>query len=244
MIGMESAARIPLEPRRAMMALVEVTCEDQNETVHTAPARIEDTSPSGACFRLKVPIRPGTRVEVSLCGDEFSGMTKWCREDDAEYLVGMQRDRITSKALTRVLPGVQPPNVRRVDIPPVRRADAPRVRTVDRPIVCEVERSITQEVERPSVHEMEPEEQEEVQKMDMRRPALSVAPMLQSYRPAHRRVIRRGTLISIPKPKPLPLLRITFPPAVIHKPVIGYEMALDYSRDEVTTDESTDSSAQ
>jgi hypothetical protein len=69
-------------------------------------------------------------------------------------------------------------------------------------------------------------------------------PMMQSYRPAHRRVTRRGTLIPIPKPKPLPLLRITFPPAVIHKPVIGYEIALDYSLDEATTDESTDSSAQ
>jgi hypothetical protein len=219
-----------------MMALVKVTWEDQNETVYTAPARIEDTSPSGACFRLRVPIRPGTRVEVSSCRDEFSGMTKWCREDDGEYLVGMQRDRTTSKALTRVLPSVQPPSVRQVDIPPVRRADTTRVRPLARPIV--------REVERPNVHEMGPEEQEEMQEMDTRRHPLSMAPVMQSYRPAHRRVIRRGTLIPIPKPKPLPLTRITFPPAVIQKPVIGYEIALDYPRDEATTDESADSSAQ
>jgi hypothetical protein len=90
MIGMESTTPGLLEPRRAMMALVKVTWEDQNETAHTAPARIQDTSPAGACFRLKVPIRPGTRVDVSSCRDEFSGMTKWCREDDGDYLVGMR----------------------------------------------------------------------------------------------------------------------------------------------------------
>ena len=82
-----------------MMAVAKVTWEDEDATVHTASATIEDTSLSGACFRLKIRIRPGTRIDVSWCRDDFSGMTKWCREDQGEYLVGMQRDRITSKAV-------------------------------------------------------------------------------------------------------------------------------------------------
>jgi hypothetical protein len=226
---MKSTTRGLLEPRRAMMAVVKATWEDRDETVDTAPARIEATSPSGACFRLKVLIEPETRVDVSSCRDGFSGMTKWCREDHGEYLAGMQRDRLASRGLARIVPKMQVPSVRQVDIPDVRQADAPRVRPVDRPIV--------RELERPSLHEMEPEEQEEaqeevqeeLQEMEMRSARLPVPP---------------GTLTPIPRPKPLRLLRITFPPAVIQKPLIGYEIALDYSRDEATTRESKDSSAQ
>jgi hypothetical protein len=221
MLGRESTTRGLLEPRRAMMAVVKATWEDQEETVHAAPARIEDTSPSGACFRLKVPIEPKTRVEVSSCRDGFSEMTKWCRGDHGEYLVGMQRDRLASRGRARILPKMQAPSVRQVDIPDVRQADAPRVRPVDRPIV--------RELERPSLHEMEPEEQEEVQEevreelqeMEMRSALLPVPPVFQSYRPARRQVIRRATLTPIPRPKPLRLLRITFPPAVIQKPLRG-----------------------
>jgi hypothetical protein len=76
MIGMESANQGTLEPRKAMMTIAKVTWEDEDETVHTAPATIEDTSPSGACFRLKIPIRSGSRIEVSWCRDDFSGTTK------------------------------------------------------------------------------------------------------------------------------------------------------------------------
>jgi hypothetical protein len=126
----------------------------RDETVHTAPAKIEDMSPSGACFRVKQPIGPETRVEVGSCREGFSGTTKCCREDHGEYLEGMQRDRIASKGVARIVPKVQAPCVRQVDIPAVRQADAPRVRSVNWPI--------TREVERPSLHEMEPEKREEV----------------------------------------------------------------------------------
>jgi hypothetical protein len=83
-IDMESMTRGTQEPRKAMMAVAKVTWEDEDETIHTAPATIEDTSLSGACFRLKIPIRPGTRIDVSWCRDDFSGTTKWCREDPGE----------------------------------------------------------------------------------------------------------------------------------------------------------------
>lgn len=97
MIGMDSTTRVAAETRKAIMAVATVTWEEEDETVRTARARIEDTSPSGACFRLKAPIRSGTRVEMSWCRDDFSGMTKWCREEDGEYVVGMQRDRTANK---------------------------------------------------------------------------------------------------------------------------------------------------
>jgi len=225
------------------MAVAKVTWEDEGETVHTAPATIEDTSPSGASFRLKIPIRPGSRVEVSWCRDDFSGMTKWCREDQGEYLVGMQRDRITSKAVARIVPKAQAPSARPLDVAPARRADSPRVREVEHPKAREAERFRVREVERPSGREMRHVEQEEVQR-DVPSAPPPVAAMIQSNPPAQRQLIRRGTLVPIPKPMPLALRRITFPPAVIQKPVIGYEIALDYSLDEATSGEPTDSGWQ
>ena len=87
------------------------------------------------------------------------------------------------------------------------------------------------------------EEQEDVQRAEPG--AAPPAPaMIQNIPPAQRQLIRRGTLVPIPKPMPPALRRVTFPPAVIQKPVIGYEIALDYSRDEATTGEPTDSRAQ
>ena len=243
MIGMESTTRGPQEPRKAIMAVAKVTWEDEDETVHTAPATIEDTSPSGACFRLKIPIRAGSRVEVSWCRDDFSGMTKWCREDQGEFLVGMQRDRITSKAVARIVPKAQAPSARPLDIPPARSANSPRVSEAGHPNAREAERLSVPEVERPNVREMQQVEQEEVQR-DVPSPPPPVAAMIQSNPPAQRQLIRRGTLVPIPKPMPLVLRRITFPTAVIQKPVVGYEIALDYARDEATTDEPTDASAQ
>jgi hypothetical protein len=231
---MESATRGALEPRRAMMAVAKVTWEDEDETVHTAPATIEDTSPSGACFRLKIPIRPGSRVELSWCRDDFSGMTKWCREDQGEYLVGMQRDRITSKAVARIVP--KPPRARPLDVTPMRKVDTPGV--------PELESAPVREVQRASVHEVQQEEQEEAPELEMRSAPPPVRATIQNVPPVRRQLIRRGTLVPIPKPMPLALRRITFPLAVIQEPVIGYEIALDSSRDEARTNGSTDASAQ
>lgn len=234
-----------------MMAVAKVTWEDEDETVHTAPAAIEDTSPCGACFRLKIPIRPGSRVEVSWCRDDFSGMTKWCREDQGEFLVGMQRDRITSKIVARIVPKAQAPSASPLDVPPPRRADTPRVREVERPNAREAARPSARDlesprardVERPSGREMQQDEQEEVQR-DVPSAPPPVPATIQNIPPAQRQLIRRGTLVPIPKPMPLALRRITFPPAVMQKPVIGYEIAIDYRQDEAMTGERTDSSAQ
>jgi hypothetical protein len=45
--------------------------------------------------------------------------------------------------------------------------------------------------------------------------------------PTQRPWIRRGTMTPSAKPAPLPLLRVTFPPAVMPEPMIGFEIARD-----------------
>ena len=189
--GMYSSTRGVSEPRKAMMAVAKVTWEDQNETVHTAPARIEDTSPSGACLRTKVPIEAGTRVQVSWCRDEFSGTTKWCRAADGEYVMGMQRDEVASRAPARTVQRVQAASGREAEM---RSASAPAVENVE---------SI----------------------------------------PRQRQVIRRGTLRPVPGPEPLPLVRVTFPAAVIREPVIGFEIANRLTAHEAAAGERMESSA-
>ena len=87
-----------------MMAVAKVSWADGDETVHTAPAKIEDTSPSGACLRLKVPIEAGTKIHVSWCRDDFSGTTRWCRADEGEFVVGMRRDQVARPAPARLSP--------------------------------------------------------------------------------------------------------------------------------------------
>lgn len=250
-IGMESMTRGAQEPRKAMMAVAKVTWEDEDETIHTAPATIEDTSLSGACFRLKIRIRPGTRIDVSWCRDDFSGTTKWCREDQGEYLVGIQRDRIASKSVTQMMSKPPAPSALPLDVPPARRvaarvheADRSGVQEVETPVVREVERTVVHEVEKPSERKMQQQERIEPQRMDVIAVSSLVPAMIQNVPAAQRQLIRRGTLVPIPKPKPLPLMRITFPPAVIQKPVIGFEIALDNSQDEAEARDTSEWSAR
>jgi hypothetical protein len=226
-----------------MMAVATVTWEDEEETARTARARIEDTSPSGACFRLKVPIRAGTRVELSWCRDDFSGMTKWCRKEDGEYVVGMQRDRIANKTLTRMVSRAQETSVRGVERPAARRIDGPIARERPRDVRREPGRESRREMQQDELHDVRREAQREV---------TTVAPPIQAHvpamldhiPPAHRPLIRKGTLIPIPRPKPLPLLRITFPAAVIREPVIGFVIASDSATRPAMDSGFRDSSAQ
>lgn len=82
---------IRAEPRTAILARGEVSWEDQNGTTHDAPTRIEDRSPSGACIRVKVPISVGSTVRIKSQWEGFSGITRYCRKDQDEYLLGIQR---------------------------------------------------------------------------------------------------------------------------------------------------------
>lgn len=80
------------EYRTAVMTWVEASWENPSGSLQTIPARMEDKSPSGACIRVKQPIDVGSKLKIQWRFDQFSGITKYCRSDGYEYLVGIQRD--------------------------------------------------------------------------------------------------------------------------------------------------------
>jgi len=75
----------------ALLARGEVSWQDQNGFTHDEPARIEDRSLSGVCIRVKTPILIGSEVKVKWRWDGFSGITRYCRPDQGEYVIGIQR---------------------------------------------------------------------------------------------------------------------------------------------------------
>jgi len=95
------SAALP-ELRSVVMILVEVSWEDQTGGLQRAPARMEDKSVSGACIRLKTPIDVGSKVTVQWRFDQFTGITKYCRNEGREFVVGVQRDK--DLVLSRPLP--------------------------------------------------------------------------------------------------------------------------------------------
>jgi len=80
------------EARTAVMIRVEVSWEDASGNFRSLSARMEDKSLSGACIRVKTPIDVGSKVRVQWRFEQFSGVVKYCRLEDWDYLVGMQRE--------------------------------------------------------------------------------------------------------------------------------------------------------
>jgi hypothetical protein len=113
---------IRIEPRTAMMALVEVSWEDQFGTRHTSSARLEDTSPSGACLRVKVPVAIGSAMKVNSYRERFFGNARYCRTDRRDFVVGLQKDKNVNRFPTDVAAPALPLSV------PARNADIPAAR--------------------------------------------------------------------------------------------------------------------
>jgi hypothetical protein len=86
-----SMSGIKPEPRVALLARGEVSWQDQYGFSHDEPARIEDRSLSGVCIRVKSPIHVGSEVKVKWRWDSFSGIARYCRPDQGEYVIGIQR---------------------------------------------------------------------------------------------------------------------------------------------------------
>lgn len=84
--------RVMTELRKAVMTVVEVSWEDSVGILQTLPARMENKSAGGACIRVKMPIMVGSKVGIQWRVERFSGIVRYCRPDDGEYLVGIQRD--------------------------------------------------------------------------------------------------------------------------------------------------------
>jgi hypothetical protein len=199
-----------------MMAVARVSWVDGDGTVHTAPAKMEDTSLSGACLRLKVPIDAGTKIHVSWCRDDFSGTTRWCRGEEGEFVVGMRRDQVAVPVSVRIAPRLNAANPQQVEATSEQRMETPPVRPV----------------EALSVRE--------------RRTPARTPPTAETAQrnPAQKLLVRRGTLTPIAKPAPLQLTRVTFPPAEIHEVLIGFEIARDNAPRRATASEPTISSLQ
>jgi hypothetical protein len=85
------------------MAVAEVVWEDQPGDLRHAIGKIEDTSRSGACIRVSIPIGIGAKLKVKWHREEFSGFAKYCRRDGGDYVLGILREGSENEARTSVL---------------------------------------------------------------------------------------------------------------------------------------------
>jgi hypothetical protein len=104
------------ERRIAIMASAQVSWKDQTGTPHQETARIEDTSRSGACIRMKVPIDVGSELQIKWHKEHFSGTTRYCRQDGLEYILGIQRSTSLS---------IVPPAARKEIVPNESKLPSP-----------------------------------------------------------------------------------------------------------------------
>jgi hypothetical protein len=81
-----------MNPRTGIIARVEALWVDWTGNPRVAPALLEDTSASGACVRLKEPLRVGSKVTIKWRREEFTGTVKHSKKVATDYLVGIERD--------------------------------------------------------------------------------------------------------------------------------------------------------
>src|SRR5271170_6395194 len=62
-----------MDPRTIIMARAEAVWVDSEGTPHMAAGMLEDTSPGGACVRLKEPIMVGSKIAVKWRREQISG---------------------------------------------------------------------------------------------------------------------------------------------------------------------------
>ena len=84
--------RRTIEPRRVMWAVAEVSWNDPSGHPLRSRATIVDLSTSGACIRLKDPIRIGCRLTIRWHREQFSAIARNCRSDGMDFLLGVRRD--------------------------------------------------------------------------------------------------------------------------------------------------------
>ncbi len=74
-----------------MWARAEVSWEESGG-IHIVPGTIEDTSPSGACVRVKHPFTIGSRVTIKWSREQFSAVARNCKQDGRDFLLGVKRE--------------------------------------------------------------------------------------------------------------------------------------------------------
>ena len=112
------------EPRTAVMIVVEASWQDEKGILQRERARMENTSISGACIRLRKQIDVGAKLRVQWRWEEFSGVARYCRKDGMDYLVGIQRDAKKSAAPKKAVVAGDPALERSV-LAPANRAEQP-----------------------------------------------------------------------------------------------------------------------
>ena len=101
----------PIEPRTVMWAVAEVSWDDGSGAPNRTSATLEDTSPSGACVRVKRPFAIGSKVVIRWHREQFSAIARNCRKDGQEFLLGVRRDPEGSSAALRTVVLKSAPNI-------------------------------------------------------------------------------------------------------------------------------------
>jgi hypothetical protein len=86
------------EARTAVMIVVEVSWDNPGGKVRSISARMEDKSLSGACLRVKTPIDLGAKLRIRSRFEQFSGVVRYCRRENWDYVVGIQREKTDSQS--------------------------------------------------------------------------------------------------------------------------------------------------
>jgi hypothetical protein len=116
------SAAVP-EFRTPVMTLVEASWEDPSGALQTVPARMEDKSAGGACIRVKTPIPVDAKLRIQWRFEQFSGITRYCRSEGEEYLVGIQRQATDNRIPIQNVPKDAPlPEAGPNNDPPVSTA--------------------------------------------------------------------------------------------------------------------------
>ncbi len=80
------------------MIVVDVSWEDPGGKGRSISARMEDKSLSGACLRVKTPIDLGAKLRIQSRFEQFSGVVRYCRRENWDYVVGVQREKADSQS--------------------------------------------------------------------------------------------------------------------------------------------------
>jgi len=144
-MGSQSAGKP--ERRTAIMARVEVSWEDQTGTTHHMIGKLEDTSRNGACIRCTEPITVGSKLKIKWHLEQFSGVSKYCRRDEEDYVLGIQRDPVERKVEAIALPESAPGNIQPTSAVKAQEAPAQQeVKRLELPIVSIKEESAPSDV--------------------------------------------------------------------------------------------------
>ena len=90
-----------------MWAVAEISWKDDRGTSFRVPAILEDTSQSGACVRMKRPLAVGAHIMVKWHREQFLAVTRNCRADGRDFLLGVCREAEIASA-TKSAPALDP----------------------------------------------------------------------------------------------------------------------------------------